>query len=140
MPPTVPPTAVLDSEALSSLADPKARSSVIRRAQAVLVAVERRGGYAVVPAPVLAEVSRGRRAAAVNRVVNKLTVVSTDRSIAQRAGTLLERESLGSEHAVDAFVVATAAGVQPAIVLTSDPEDLDRLAGGLAGVVIQALP
>ena len=75
-----------------------------------------------------------------SRVVNKLSVVPADRVIADRAGALLERERLGSEHAVDAFVVATAAGVQPAVVLTADRDDLSRLAAGLAGVVVQALP
>src|SRR5437867_1812223 len=78
-----PPLVVLDSEALSALAAPKERGVAARRAQAVLEAVERRGGIARVPAPVLAEVSRGRRRAGIDRVLRGARVVPTDRAIAE---------------------------------------------------------
>ncbi len=131
---------MLDSEALSVLAERSARSSVLARVQAVLEAVARRGGVAIIPAPVLAEVSRGRRAAAVSRVVNKLVVVPTDRAIAQAAGDLLERHRLDSTAAVDAFVVATAAARRPAVILTGDPDDLTLLASTVPNVAVQCLP
>lgn len=98
--------AVLDSEAVSALANPTERGTSARRAQAVLEAVERRGGTACVPAPVLAEVSRTpARSAAVARVVRHARIVPTDRPIAEAAGRLLERVQLDSCHAIDAFVM-----------------------------------
>lgn len=53
--PDAPVLAVLDSEALAVLAFPRERGRAARRAQAVLVAVQRLGGRAWVPAPVIAE-------------------------------------------------------------------------------------
>lgn len=133
------PVAVLDAEALSVLAHPKERAVSARRAQAVLEAVERRGGVARVPAPVLAEVARTpARTAAVDRVLRGARVVPTDRSIGQHAGRLLERLKLDSCHAVDAFVVATAASLGNAVVLTADADDIGRLASLVRGVVAQA--
>jgi hypothetical protein len=135
-----PVTAVLDSEALSAVAAPHERAVAAQRAQAVLTAVGRRGGRAVAPAPVLVEVSRTRgRAAAVGRVLGHLPVVDTDRRIAERAGRLLGQHGLDSCHAVNALVVATAASVQPAVVLTGDPDDLGRLAEGSPGVAVLPL-
>lgn len=131
--------AVLDSEALSVLARPKERGASMRRAQVVLEAIHRAGGVPTIPAPVLAEVVRGRRAAAVDRVVRIGQVVPTDRPIAERAGQLLEGAGLGSAHAVDAFVVATAATVGPCVILTGDLEDLGRLAVDLPGVAVRSL-
>lgn len=135
------PTAVLDSEALAAVASPNERGAAARRAQAVLEAVERRGGRAVVAAPVLAEVSRGpRRRAAVDRVLSRLPVIPTDRAVAERAGTLLENHRLDSRHAVDAFVVATAAGLGHSVILTGDSLDLSTLAAEHLAVAIQQLP
>ena len=137
----VPPVAVLDAEALSALADPTERAASARRAQAVLEAVERRGGTARVPAPVLAEVARTpARSAAVGRVLRRARVVPTDRAIAEHAGRLLEHLHLDSCHAVDAFVVASAASCGHAVILTADPGDLTRLAAHVPAVAVQALP
>jgi predicted nucleic acid-binding protein len=133
--------AVLDAEALSALANPGERTTSARRAQAVLEAIERRGGTARVPAPVLAEVTRTpARAAATGRVLRRARVIPTDRAIAEHAGRMLERLRLDSRHAVDAFVVATAASLGNAVILTGDPADLRSLAAPVAGVVVQALP
>lgn len=133
--------AVLDSEALAALSFPRERVRAGRRAQAVLVAVERLGGRACVPAPVIAEVARSTaRRAAVDRVLGRLPVVETDRVIATRAGQLLGHHGLDSRHAVDAFVAATAITQRPAVVLTGDPSDLSRLLGGEIGVQVQPLP
>jgi predicted nucleic acid-binding protein len=131
---------VLDAEALSVLADPAEHGTSARRAQAVLEAIERRGGTARVPAPVIAEVARSSlRAAAVGRVLRRARVIPTDRGIAEHAGRLLERLRLDSCHAVDAFVVATAASVGNAVILTGDPDDMKRLAVTTTAVVVQAL-
>jgi len=140
-PHAAPPVAVLDAEALSVLANPSARRASAKRAQAVLEAVERRGGIARVPAPVLAEVSRTRaRSAAIAQVLRHARVVPTDRAIAERAGLLLERLRLDSCHAVDAFVVATAATLGNAVILTGDPDDMRRFGANVTTVAVQALP
>lgn len=132
--------AVLDAEALSVLANPTERGTSARRAQAVLEAVERRGGTARVPAPVLAEVARTpARSAVVGRVLRRARVTPTDRAIAEQAGRLLERLRLDSCHAIDAFVVATAASLGNALILTGDPDDLTSLSAHTPAVVVQAL-
>ena len=135
-----PPIAVLDSEALSVLAERPRRSTALRRMQAVLEVIEERGGSAVVPAPVLVEVSRGSRSAGIARVVNRMQVVSTGRSIATAAGALLHEHDLDSRHAVDALVAATAATVQPSVIVTADPTDMARLTADLAAVEVFSLP
>ncbi len=133
--------AVLDSEALAAVAFPRERGRAGRRAQAVLVAVERLGGRACVPAPVVAEVARSAsRRTGVDRVLLRLPVADTDRAVATRAGDLLGRHGLDSCHAVDAFVAATALGARPAVVLTGDPDDLARLVGDAPGVHVRPLP
>jgi predicted nucleic acid-binding protein len=132
--------AVLDAEAVSVLASPKERGSASRRAQAVLHAIERRGGYGVVPAPVLAETSRTRgRRTAVDRVLRRLPVVPTDRPIAEQAGVLLVAAGMGSAAAANAFVAATAAQMPAAVILTGDADDLGRLSSRLTNVAVQGL-
>ncbi|MGH3753455.1 MAG: type II toxin-antitoxin system VapC family toxin [Pseudonocardiaceae bacterium] len=139
--PEAPVLAVLDSEALAAVAFPRERGRAGRRAQAVLVAVERLGGRACVPAPVVAEVARSAsRRTGVDRVLLRLPVADTDRAVATRAGDLLGRHGLDSCHAVDAFVAATALGARPAVVLTGDPDDLARLVGDAPGVHVRPLP
>ena len=112
----------------------------MRRAWAVLEAIERRAGYALVPAPVLAETSRTRGSrAAVDRVLQSVRVVSTDRVIAETAGVLLEACGMDSTDAIDAFVVATAAQLPVAVILTADVDDAASLAASLWHVEVQAL-
>ncbi|MGB8963299.1 MAG: PIN domain-containing protein [Pseudonocardiaceae bacterium] len=136
-----PVLAVLDGEALAALSFPRERARAGRRAQAVLVAVERLGGRACVPAPVIAEVARSAsRRAGVDRLLRWLPVIDTDREIATLAGNLLGRNRLDSRHAVDAFVAATALGASPAVVLTGDPDDFTRLIADDPGVHVQSLP
>ena len=140
-PHAAPPVAVLDAEALSVLANPSARRASAKRAQAVLEAVEHRGGIARVPAPVLAEVSRTKaRSASIAQVLRHARVVPTARAIAERAGRLLERLQLDSCHAVDAFVVATAATLGNAVILTGDPDDMRLLSAHVTAVAVQSLP
>jgi hypothetical protein len=86
-----------------------------------------------VPASVLAEVCRGPRFdPAINRVLNGkgIGVFDLTREVAQRAGGILGKANLGSEHAVDAFVVATALEFDAAVIATGDPKDIGRMAGG----------
>ncbi len=106
----------------------------------MLEAIEVRGGTAVVPAPVLVEVSRGRRAVGVDRVLRAAPVWETDRKTAEQAAKMLEHHALDCCHAVDALVVATAVSNAPVVILTADADDLTRLAGTSPGVAVQALP
>ena len=59
-----------------------------------------------------------------------IVVCAVTRSIAQRAGGLLAKAKLSSEHAVDAFVVATALDFDGAVIATGDPGDIRRFASG----------
>jgi len=112
---------ILDAGGILALArgDGVARS-VVERA--------RREGYVVViPTPVLTQVHRGGRDhAMVDRVVKAVdALLPTSADVARRAGELLARS--GMIDAVDAIVAAEALMSAPALILTSDPEDLARL-------------
>jgi predicted nucleic acid-binding protein len=124
---------ILDSEALNALAWASRRSVLADRARAILTVAYEERALVRVPAPVLAEVCRGRHEdAAVERVLNGkgIGVVELTEAMARRAGALLERAKFGSAHAVDAFVVATAMAFASAVIATHDAEDLTRLASG----------
>jgi predicted nucleic acid-binding protein len=138
----MPEYVVLDSEAVSTLAHPHERGVSARRAQAVLVAAERRSALIRIPAAVLVEVYRGgARDAAIDRVVNVAErAVATDARVARLAGRMLGRRKLDSRHAVDAIVVATAAILGASVILTGDPNDLRRLAVEHPHVVVVSLP
>ena len=125
---------ILDAEALNALARAPERSVLADRARAILRVAYEEGALVRVPAPVLAEVCRGGPVdAPVNRVLSGrgITVVDLTASSARRAGALLARAKLGSAHAVDAFVVATALEFGTAVIATGDPDDIGRLSAGL---------
>lgn len=90
-------------------------------------------GKLQLPAVVLAESTTGHgpRDAEVNRVLGVLAelpncIVNVDEPIARRAGAL--RHAARSDDGIDAIVAAVAVGDgSPAVVLTSDPRDLERL-------------
>lgn len=112
------------------------------RARAILQVAYDERALVRVPAPVLAEVCRGGpRDAPINLVLKArgIVVVDLTDSSARRAGSLLARAGLGSEHAVDAFVIAMAFEAGPAVVATADPDDLRRLASWTPSVRIFAL-
>ena len=135
-------TLILDSEALNAIARANERPILAERARAILRVAYEEGALVRVPAPVLAEVCRGGRFdAAIERVLNGrgIGVRVLDERIAKRAGSLLARAKLSSEHAVDAFVVATAAACAPAVIATGDSGVLTRLANGLRGLRLFAL-
>jgi predicted nucleic acid-binding protein len=115
---------ILDSEGLSKLAagDQRARgyleTAIARRARAAVSAIT------------LTEVLRGdKRDAAVYRVLSRITIVPVTPEIARRAGELPGATGLsGHRCAIDAVVAATALAMErPAVLLTSDPDDLTRL-------------
>ena len=111
-----------------------------RRLRALLDTAQRRGASVIVPASVLAETVRGNgpRDAAINLVVNRLAPhpVVDDR-LARAAGALMGRARSGN--AMDAFVAAEAARQAPAVVLTSDPDDLAALLDGMPGTAVAAV-
>ena len=135
-------TLVLDSQAISDLArakDGALPSVVLSALKAALLA----DSDVFVPAAVLAEQYRGgRHDQLVDSCLSRWTsiqVADTDRSLARRVGNLLGRHGLGSEHHVDATVVATALAAGGGLILTSDLRDLERLADGAVGVLVKAV-
>jgi predicted nucleic acid-binding protein len=124
-------TLILDSEAVNALANPGKRGTLTERARAMLHIVHDTGALVRVPAPVLAEVCRGgNHDAALLQLLNGkgIGVVSLSAAIARRAGSLLAKHRLSSAHAIDAFVVATAMELGPAVIATGDTKDITRLA------------
>lgn len=94
------------------------------------------GADALVPAPVVAQVSRSPRQASLRRLLSGCTVLPFDERDAQEAGRLLGRAE--TSDVVDAAVV-TAALRYDGIIVTGDPNDINRLiraSGGQAAVVI----
>lgn len=135
-------TLILDAEALNALARARERGALAGRARAILQIAYEERALVRVPAPVLAEACHGEpRDAPIDRVLNGrgIVVVDLTATMARRAGTLLSRAGLGSTHAVDAFVVATALELSPAVIATGDPDDLRRLAAGSSNLRIFAL-
>jgi predicted nucleic acid-binding protein len=121
---------VLDSEAVSALAGrPSARQREVRAALAAAVRLQRE---VIVPAVVLAELYRGHgRSSLLDACLSRetgLLVRTTDRAFARLVGGVLAGARAGSEHIVDAHVVAAAVEVGGGILLTRDPVDLAKLA------------
>jgi predicted nucleic acid-binding protein len=133
---------ILDSEALNALAFPSERGVLAIRAAAILRLAHQKRALVRVPAPVLAEVCRGvKYDAGINRLLNNpgVRVAELTRALAQEAGHLLARLKLSSSHAIDAFVVATAAQFDTAVIATGDPDDIRRLAASYPHIGIFAL-
>lgn len=121
---------ILDSEALSLLAQPQPAS---RRVMAAVKAAARNGRGPMVPAVVLAEQYRSRsRVAAVNSVLDQresvVEVVNTDRTLANYVGGVLSASGADSSDMVDAHCVAVAVAEGGGTILTSDVGDIERLA------------
>lgn len=112
---------ILDSGAISALAEGNPR------ARAVLVRARREGRLVVIPAPVLTEVYTGRHDhARIDRVINAVDMlIDTTPDRAKQAGVLRARAGISS--VVDAIVVAEAVVALPAIIVTSDPDDIKAL-------------
>jgi predicted nucleic acid-binding protein len=133
---------ILDAEAVNALARPEDRKVLTSRAAAILQVAYDRRALIRVPAPVLAEVCRGGPYdAPINRLLAGpgVGVFDLTRTVAQRAGQLLARRKLASDHAIDAFVVATALEFDAAVIATGDPTDIRRLAAPFRQIGILAL-
>ena len=83
------------------------------------------GVVPLVPAPVVAQVSRSPQQAQLRRFLTGCVVVSLGESEAHEAGRLLGLTRTAD--VVDAVVVTTAVR-QKAMILTGDPDDMERLA------------
>jgi hypothetical protein len=112
---------VLDAGGISAIADGNGV------ARAALERARREGWLVVIPAPVLAEVHTGRRDhARIDLVINVVDVlIETTPERARQAGELRSRS--GVLDVVDAIVVAEAVAARPALIMTSDPDDLRAL-------------
>jgi predicted nucleic acid-binding protein len=126
---------LLDSEALSAIARGPAERR--NRVRALIAEMRKRELPIATVAAVLAEVVRGRRAdaevfAGLKR--ERIMVRPVDSKVGVRAGQLLGAVRRGSEHAVDAFVVAVADIEGGAVIATVDTDDLRRLASHATNV------
>jgi predicted nucleic acid-binding protein len=92
-----------------------------------------------VPTAVLAESLFGDgRDARANQVLKKLQVVPLTDTIARSAAGLKRHAGIaGVAATIDAIVVATSAAVGGGVVLTSDVDDIRRLARGVASARIR---
>jgi predicted nucleic acid-binding protein len=133
---------VLDAGALAALAGQPGRRSLEVRAALHAAALLRR--EVVVPAVILAELYRGpRHNSLVDACLSRETgiwVRDTDRSLARLVGGVLAAAGAGSQHLADAHVVATAVDLGGGIALTTDPDDLGRLAAAYGNVTVVRLP
>jgi predicted nucleic acid-binding protein len=115
---------ILDAQGLVKLAagDPTVR--------ALAQTAHQRYGNVVTAASTLAEVLRGDGAdARIHRILARVAVTSIDREAGRKAGELLGAVGLsGHRCTVDALqAVVALAQPRPALLLTSDPDDMARL-------------
>jgi predicted nucleic acid-binding protein len=68
-----------------------------------------------------------------------LRLRDTDRSLARLVGTLLYDAGAGSELLADAHSVAVTLEAGGGVVLTTDPDDLRRLAAPYRNVIVETL-
>jgi len=115
---------VLDSEGLWSVSrrDPVAQAAVTASWSA--------GVPVVVPSIVLAETLFGNaNDAPVNQVLKGLLVVPVDEAVARLAASLKHQSGMsGVDATIDATVVAVSVSLGGGAILTSDPDDIRRLA------------
>ena len=112
---------VLDARGISAIAEGNGI------ARAALERARRQGWLVVIPAPVLTEVHTGRRDhARIDRVINAVDMlIETTPGRARQAGELRSRS--GVLDVLDAIVAAEAVASVPALVMTSDPDDIRAL-------------
>lgn len=138
---------VLDADGLDALA----ASPPPEALRALLEEAWRRDRDVLVPAVVCAEVCRGtaRTRAVESAVARRATplrqraaveVVPTDFALARQVGAILYAAGADTEDMVDAHVVATCVGYGGAMVVTADPDDIERLAEAVPSVRIVTRP
>lgn len=108
-----------------------------RVAAAIRVAHDR-GDEIVVPSVVVAQSIRGGpRDAPIHRLLHSVFVSFIGLRLARRAGDLLGASR--TSDAADALIVADALRSLPAVILTSDPDHMRRLADGQGSVRIVSI-
>ncbi len=127
---------VLDSEGLWAVA--RNDSNDVR---AVLAASRDAGVAVLVPAVVLAETLFGdERDARANQVLKRLQVVAITEPVARLAAKLKNLANMqGVAATVDAIVVATSAVAGGGVIVTSDADDIGKLAKVAATVRIRPI-
>ncbi len=111
--------------------------------RASLLTGVRRGAELWCAAVTVAEVSRGKaRTASVASALGRdvlgrpVNVQVTDLPFARLIGTVLHASGAGSKNLADAHVVAICLGAEASVVITSDPDDILRLADPFPGLRI----
>ena len=132
---------ILDSEALSLLAQPRPESTDV---MAALLVAARQGRGPTVPAVVLAEQCRSpSRVAPVNSMLDTrdllIEVRDTDRRFAAVVGGVLAGMGADSTDMVDAHCVAAAVEQGGGTILTTDVKDIERLAAPFSTVAASAV-
>jgi predicted nucleic acid-binding protein len=133
-------SAVLDAAAFDVI--DRAEGAALRH---LLRTVLERGGDVRCAAVTLAEVCRGPArthrtevAVARDRGGQRIVVVPTDTKLAKLVGAVLHASGKGSDAMADAHVVAVCAAVETAVVITTDPDDINALAAGIPGTRVIA--
>jgi predicted nucleic acid-binding protein len=132
---------VLDSEALSALAQ-RRPTDATRRVRALLSVALERDQEVLVPSAALAELYQGGPADARTDAVlarRGIRVITSGRRIVRVAGALRHRDRLDSCHVVDCIVVGTAIRLGGGVVATGDPADVQSLAREHPNVVIRRI-
>jgi len=125
-------TLILDSEGLSK---------VIRddhRFLARVVEARKASMLTVVSAATLVEARDPKTTQArFDWAISRVTIQPVTEDVAREASRLLSEHGMdGHQHAIDAVVAATALGARgPRIMLTSDPDDMNKLCGKSVRVV-----
>lgn len=138
---------VLDADGLDALADPSPPSLF----RALLREALDRGRDVLVPAVVCAEACRGpARTRCVETALARhrptrgqrppVAVVDTDFVLARQVGAVLYGAGAGSADLADAHVVAVCARRGGGLVITSDPDDIARLAAAVPAARVVTRP
>jgi len=133
---------ILDSEAVSSLARPRADLHRHQRVRAALRSAHSRNIPVRIPSAVLVELYRGQGYdESIDAVLAKgfAQVVTTGARVARIAGHLLARSGGDSALAIDALVIATAVRFGGGLVVTHDPSDMRTLAIDHPNIAILAI-
>jgi predicted nucleic acid-binding protein len=115
--------------------------------RALLAVARERGRAVVVPAAVCAELCRGvPRTRAVEAALGRhsrergrrpaVTVVDLDLRLAKQVGAIMYAAGAASGDLVDASVIAVAVAGGGGLVVTADPDDIERLAAVVPAVRI----
>jgi hypothetical protein len=101
------------------------------------VAAKDRAEVVIPPVVVTQTIRGGPGDAPINQLLKTVQVPPADLELARQAGGLLG--ATGLRDAADAHVMAEAFRRLPAVVLTSDPEDMAVLAQGRSGIHVTAV-